>query len=91
MQLQNWVSLTIELSKPFKFGHLLVLLGGFGDVADTWQWTFHLDRPRRKSRRRGERGVRPPTAPVAHASPVWPRALPPLPLHVTPGFEVEVA
>ena len=36
MQLQNRVSLTIKLSKPFTFGHPVALQGGFGDVADTW-------------------------------------------------------
>ena len=38
MQLQNRVSLTIKLSKPFTFAHPVVLLGGFGDMADTWRW-----------------------------------------------------
>jgi hypothetical protein len=37
-QLQNRVSLTIELSKLFTFGYPVVLLDGFGDVADTWWW-----------------------------------------------------
>ena len=36
MQLQNQISLTIELSKPFIFDHLAVLKGGFADVDDTW-------------------------------------------------------
>jgi len=35
MQLQNRVSMTIELSKPFTFGYSVVLLGGFGGMTDT--------------------------------------------------------
>ena len=42
MQLQNRISLTIEPSKPFTFGHQVVLLGGFGDVAHTWRWVTML-------------------------------------------------
>ena len=38
IQLQNRVSLTIQLSKPFTFGHPVILLDGFADVDDTWQW-----------------------------------------------------
>ena len=37
MQLQNRVSLTVELSQAFIFDHLAVLKGGFADVDDTWQ------------------------------------------------------
>jgi len=35
MQFQNRILLTIQISKPFTFGHLVVLLGHFDDVADT--------------------------------------------------------
>lgn len=38
IQLQNQKSSTIELSKPFTFGHLAVLLSGFAFVVDTWWW-----------------------------------------------------
>jgi hypothetical protein len=34
IKLQNRVLLTIKLSKPFIFGHLVVLKGGFADVDD---------------------------------------------------------
>jgi hypothetical protein len=37
MKLQNQKSLTTQLSKSFIFNHhLVVLLGGFGDVAAMW-------------------------------------------------------
>ena len=42
MQLQNRVSLTIELSKLFTFGHPMVLQGGFSDVVDTCWWGPHV-------------------------------------------------
>ena len=38
IELQNRVSSTIQLSKPFTFGHPAVLLGGFADVDATWRW-----------------------------------------------------
>jgi hypothetical protein len=36
IELENQESLAIELLKPFTVGHLVVLEGGFVDVAATW-------------------------------------------------------
>ena len=38
IELQNRVSLTTELLKPFTFGHPAVLVAGFTDVDAAWQW-----------------------------------------------------
>jgi len=38
----NKICLIIKLSKPFIFSHPVVLLGGFGDVANTWRWDPHV-------------------------------------------------
>jgi hypothetical protein len=35
---QNQKCLATQLLKPFIFGHLMVLVGGFADVDATWQW-----------------------------------------------------
>jgi len=37
IELQNRVSSTTQLSKPFTFGHPAVLVAGFADVDATWQ------------------------------------------------------
>jgi hypothetical protein len=41
---ENQKSLALELLKPFVFGHLAVLQGGFGDVAATWR-RAHMSSP----------------------------------------------
>ena len=38
IELQNRVSLTTQLSKPFIFSHRTVLVSGFADVDATWRW-----------------------------------------------------
>ena len=37
IELQNRISSTTQLSKPFTFGHPTVLVAGFADVDATWQ------------------------------------------------------
>jgi len=38
IKLQNRAFLTIQLSELFVFSHLVVLIGGFAYMDDTWQW-----------------------------------------------------
>jgi len=38
IKLQNRISLTTQLRKPFIFDHRAVLVAGFADVDATWQW-----------------------------------------------------
>ena len=38
IELQNRVSSTTQLSKPFTFVHPAVLVAGFADVDAAWQW-----------------------------------------------------
>ena len=65
IKLQNWVSLAIQLSKPIRFDHLIVLKGDFADMDDTWQYGPHVNlspppkkRPRAPEQRKGERDER---------------------------------
>jgi hypothetical protein len=42
IKFQNWISLTTQLAKPFKFDHRAVFMDGFTDVNATWWWSSHV-------------------------------------------------